>query len=156
MWLFFVKYTLRLLSWIFFLNSTVRACSPCCWMCSRRWHCHLLLWKSMSEVAGLVRVCWVNHLMEHDIVRHLLSFIYGSLIFSLTFLGCYHLLINSPGTMSIFNVLWLYCKPLPLYYSDAFNPGLKEGITRNGLPSYKTVWTLYELNFLREIGWEKV
>lgn len=79
----------------------------------------------MPEVAGLVRVCWVNYLMKHDIVRHLLSFIYGGLIFSLTLLGCYHLLLNRPLQHVFFNVLWLYCKPLPLYYSDAFNPGLK-------------------------------
>lgn len=79
----------------------------------------------MPEVVGLVRVCWVNHLMEHDIVRHPLSFTYSSLIFSLTFLGCYHLLINSPGTLGMFYVLWLYCKCLPLYYPAACYPGLK-------------------------------
>jgi len=109
---------------IFFLHSTARACSLCCWLCSGWKHCHLLLWKLMPEVAGLVRVCWVNHLMEHDIVRYPLSFIYSSLIFSLTFPGCYHLLINRPGTKGIFNVLWLYCKPLPLYYPDVCYPGL--------------------------------
>lgn len=79
----------------------------------------------MPEVAGLVRVSWINNLMEHDIVRHPSSFIYSSLIFSLTFLGCYNLLINSPGTMGISYVLWFYRQPLPLYYPDAYYPGWK-------------------------------
>lgn len=79
----------------------------------------------MPEVAGLVRVSWINNLMEHDIVRHPLSFIYSSLIFSLTFPGCYNLLINSPGTMGISYVLWFLSPTFTLALSRCLLPRLK-------------------------------